>query len=129
MGFCYRILDNLPAAVHYYDELKQGFPLGYIGDDGVPYLFNHIEFNIDYNDAEGPPNTARIVGFEVVPYSVAHAKKGDKLDLLCSEEEPVVRSLKPAVRAMCTYIALNVWFIDFSVRLLISQGPLFSHMM
>jgi len=77
------VLDGLPAAVRMVDEAnnnevtyERGFPLGFVASpSGEPrsFLFNHIEFIIQYNE-EVPGGPVRIVGFEVVPMTVKHAK-------------------------------------------------------
>ena len=62
-----------PNEIHY----ERGFPLGINSHDGSKYIFNHIQFVIKYHkgpDYEG----ARIVGFEVFPFSVKHKYEGEQ---------------------------------------------------
>lgn len=81
------IMDNLPAAVRLVDEedpdeviYQRGFRLGFVDEDSdVTYLYNHIRFVIKYNGEEDEAG-ARIVGFEVEPFSVRHSYEG-KFDL------------------------------------------------
>ncbi len=84
---CFRILDNLPAAVRMYDQkdpteihYERGFPLGINNQDGAKYLFNHIHFVIKYHkgaDYKG----ARIVGFEVIAVSELRLAKACVCDV------------------------------------------------
>eukprot|EP00906_Rhabdomonas_costata_P012444 RCo017857 len=71
------ILDNLPISEVYIWEgsdkglyYRRGFPLGVPGNKThATLLNNHLAFTIKYHKPEGLPGW-RIVGFEVVPYSV-----------------------------------------------------------
>ncbi|WVZ79173.1 hypothetical protein U9M48_026783 [Paspalum notatum var. saurae] len=82
------ILDNLPMVVPikrldkeappYY---QQGFHVGvkgyYAGAKDVKYfIHNHLSFLVKYNK-DAHANHARIVAFEVMPYSVKHEYDGD----------------------------------------------------
>lgn len=75
------ILDNLPVAmVRKGDRIKtydRGFPVGFKASfdtknkDEKFFIFNHLSFVVSYhNDPES--TDARIVGFEVTPFSVKH---------------------------------------------------------
>ena len=69
------LLDNLPVAVRN-DELgyvTRGYPIGFVA--ATPkvkkphhYIFNHVRVIVRYNEEED--SDARIVGFEVVPFSI-----------------------------------------------------------
>lgn len=71
------LLDNLPVAVRN-DELgyvTRGYPIGFVASTpkkkkSEHYIFNHVRIIVRYNEDE--ENGARIVGFEVVPFSIKH---------------------------------------------------------
>jgi len=88
------ILDGLPAAVRMYDNdnpseihYEKGFPLGFTGnptpDEKRYFLFNHIQFIIQYHAEEKVEDNGdkkqvyRIVGFEVEPWTVKHVKEDE----------------------------------------------------
>lgn len=83
------ILDNLPVAikrerydgsanVYVYDE---GFPVGYkskssdTGKEDKYFIYNHLSFEVLFH-LDPETATSRIVGFEVIPYSIHHEYKG-----------------------------------------------------
>lgn len=91
------IMDNLPIAVREYDErgasaphFSRGFPLGFAQFDDTKndnvaldpshmkhYINNHLKLVVRYNEDGSTDGTkqfegARIVGFEVDPYSIKH---------------------------------------------------------
>jgi transmembrane 9 superfamily protein 2/4 len=77
------ILDNLPVGMVRIREdngkqvksYERGFPVGFQDEANMLYLNNHLRFTILYHrDAE--TDLARIVGFEVEPYSIAHKYGG-----------------------------------------------------
>ena len=121
------VLDGLPAAVRMVDEAnnnevtyERGFPLGFVASpSGEPrsFLFNHIEFIVQYNEeVEGGP--VRVVGFEVVPMTVKHAKADEAKAgfagnmKTCGPQRPVSRDDeplavdKPGTLAVFTYDVL-----------------------
>lgn len=69
-------LDNLPVAVRN-DELgfvTRGYPVGFIAKSSKNnkqqhYIFNHVRIIVKYNEDEVQTGS-RIVGFEVVPFSI-----------------------------------------------------------
>eukprot|EP00994_Dinema_validum_P004272 NODE_230_length_2160_cov_51.705353_g153_i0.p1 GENE.NODE_230_length_2160_cov_51.705353_g153_i0~~NODE_230_length_2160_cov_51.705353_g153_i0.p1 ORF type:complete len:530 (-),score=93.75 NODE_230_length_2160_cov_51.705353_g153_i0:522-2111(-) len=71
------ILDNLPISEVYIWEggarglfYRRGYPLGIPGNrTHHSVVYNHLAFTVKYHKAENLPGW-RIVGFEVVPYSV-----------------------------------------------------------
>jgi transmembrane 9 superfamily protein 2/4 len=71
------LLDSLPVAVRN-DELgfvSRGYPIGFSekkGKHSRHYLYNHVSIIIRYNENPEAFEGARIVGFEVVPYSIKH---------------------------------------------------------
>lgn len=75
----YLILDNLPVAEKFIWEggkskfyYKRGYPLGVPGNATTATLVNnHLALTIVYHRPQGLPGF-RIVGFNVVPYSVAN---------------------------------------------------------
>jgi transmembrane 9 superfamily protein 2/4 len=112
------ILDGLPAAVRMFEEenpeevhYERGFPLGFAarpgGADAVKryYIFNHVQFVIYYHqedgkaeaDASGAGDSRfRVVGFEVEPFTVKHAKADAGKEWsgnmkTCSASRPVSR--------------------------------------
>lgn len=72
------IVDNLSAASKAEDEKYvttrywQGFPIGFIGDDGFAYIYNHVNIEIMYHPVETEPGKSRIVRFTVEPFSIMH---------------------------------------------------------
>ena len=77
------MLDNLPVAVRN-EELgfvTRGFPVGFIAT--VPskkspqhFLFNHVRIVVKYSEIPEEFSGQRIVGFEVVPFSIKHQYEG-----------------------------------------------------
>jgi transmembrane 9 superfamily protein 2/4 len=73
------LLDNLPVAVRN-EELNyvtRGYPVGYMGyPSGAKkphhYLYNHVRIVVRYSEIPEEFSGSRIVGFEVVPFSVKH---------------------------------------------------------
>eukprot|EP01038_Epipyxis_sp_PR26KG_P004204 gene4204-5977_t len=73
------LLDNLPVAVRN-DELgyvSRGFPVGFIASTPKKktpqhYLFNHVRIVVRYHEDETEYTGVRIVGFEVIPFSIKH---------------------------------------------------------
>lgn len=119
------VLDQLPGAVrmfdrenpdeeHYSRGCELGLTLDSSGGGKQRLLFNHFLFTLSYHQEDGkeevdPTDPAaasngvqyRIVGFEVEPYSVKHAKADtskagwdDNLKT-CSSSSPVTHELEP----------------------------------
>ena len=73
------LLDNLPVAVRN-DELgyvSRGYPIGFIASvsdsqKAKHYLFNHVRIIARYNEDTEAFSGSRIVGFEVIPFSIKH---------------------------------------------------------
>lgn len=73
------LLDNLPVAVRN-EELgyvSRGYPVGFLTTTSKStkpqhYLFNHVRIIVRYSEEETEFEGARIVGFEVVPFSIKH---------------------------------------------------------
>ena len=69
------LLDGLPVAVRNNElgYVTRGYPIGFkdlTGKKERHYLFNHVSITIrTHEDAESFEGT-RVVGFEVVPYSI-----------------------------------------------------------
>jgi transmembrane 9 superfamily protein 2/4 len=71
------LLDNLPVAVRN-DELgyvSRGYPVGFVSTSGKKkqpqhYLFNHVRIIVRYSEEEDEFVGVRVVGFEVVPFSI-----------------------------------------------------------
>ncbi|CAM9124637.1 unnamed protein product [Ectocarpus sp. 4 AP-2014] len=76
IGNDYRVhmqLDNLPVAIVRDDRgqtTTHGFPVGY-QEGGDHFLYNHLTFIVKYHEADHFQGK-RVVGFEVIPYSIAH---------------------------------------------------------
>eukprot|EP00033_Pygsuia_biforma_P000911 GCRY01001051.1.p1 GENE.GCRY01001051.1~~GCRY01001051.1.p1 ORF type:complete len:548 (+),score=105.79 GCRY01001051.1:399-2042(+) len=85
------IVDNLPSVTKHVlmqsnenakTVYEKGFPVGFVGDKllypdtetGVSYLYNHVRILIKYHDDPDNYEGSRIVGFEVIPFSIAHQK-------------------------------------------------------
>ncbi|KAK9802909.1 hypothetical protein WJX73_005351 [Symbiochloris irregularis] len=92
------ILDNLPVAIaRLRDEngqavktYERGYPVGRHDEDGRFFLNNHLRFTILYHrDIE--TDLARIVGFEVEPFSVKH-----KYDGKWNADNPTLKSCNPS---------------------------------
>ena len=75
------LLDNLPVAVRN-EELgyvSRGYPVGFIATtpkSSKPqhYLFNHVRIVVRYHESPEEFEGGRIVGFEVVPFSIKVTK-------------------------------------------------------
>ncbi|KAL3687669.1 hypothetical protein R1sor_013978 [Riccia sorocarpa] len=104
------ILDNLPVAVvrsRDEEELikiyERGFPVGekrpVEGSNEVKYFINnHLSFKVLYHK-DADTDTGRIVGFEVVPYSVKH--EVEKWD----DKEPKLATCNPNTKQ---YVSMNL---------------------
>lgn len=72
------IVDNLSSASKTEDNTSvttkywQGFPVGFIGEDGLAYINNHVNIEIMYHRVETDSNKFRIVRFTVEPFSINH---------------------------------------------------------
>lgn len=77
-------LDNLPVIVRGTNDLNEdvfqlGYPIGFTESDKTTCVFNHLKFTVQYHKPSGPMYSKdseqfRVVGFEVVPISIAHEK-------------------------------------------------------
>mmetsp|Transcript_6475 Transcript_6475/g.6764 ORF Transcript_6475/g.6764 Transcript_6475/m.6764 type:complete len:633 (-) Transcript_6475:318-2216(-) len=99
------LLDGLPVAVRN-DELgyvTRGYPVGFIVESGSKprhYLYNHVRIIVRYNEKPEEFEGSRIVGFEVVPFSIKHeydeAKadfdKSDTVLKTCNQFNPAVHN-------------------------------------
>lgn len=97
------LLDNLPVAVRN-DELgyvSRGYPVGFMATTPKTktpqhYLFNHVRIVVRYNEIPEAFEGARIVGFEVVPFSIKHEydesqanfKKDETVLTTCNAKNP-----------------------------------------
>lgn len=63
------VVDNLPALYHQSNRSHIGFPLGKVNGKDDVSIYNHLTFIIDVFEVSNV--TKRIVGFEVIPKSVA----------------------------------------------------------
>lgn len=70
------IIDNLPAAsvidseTYVTTSYARGFPVGFIDVDKKEKMYNHVNLVIKYHEIE--PDSNRVVGFYVEPFSVKH---------------------------------------------------------
>jgi transmembrane 9 superfamily protein 2/4 len=71
------ILDSLPVAVRNeeQDYVTRGYPVGFIGKTTDSkkehhFLYNHVRIIVRYTEDINEYDGARIVGFEVVPFSI-----------------------------------------------------------
>jgi len=87
-------LDNLPSVMHSsdLDWVMRGFPVGFLMQSNSKsssssssssttfndfYLYNHIRIVISYHDDATQFTGSRIVGLEIIPYSIDHQFDGD----------------------------------------------------
>ena len=73
------LLDSLPVAVRNDEQgyVQRGYPVGFLASSPSKkkpqhYLFNHVRIVVRYSEDETQFNGSRIVGFEVVPFSIKH---------------------------------------------------------
>lgn len=73
------IVDNLPGAMRneQYDYVTRGFPVGFVapsqfGKRQMHYLYNHVRIILKYHEDISQFKGGRIVGFEILPYSINH---------------------------------------------------------
>ena len=100
------MLDNLPVGIKLANSLAdgllyRGFPVGVASDEGSTdgkkkyYLYNHVRIIVRYTEDEAEYHGARIVGFEVVPFSVHHSYEGtyekDKTSVSSCNAETVMK--------------------------------------
>jgi len=80
------LLDNLPVAVFNDGYVTRGYPVGFVAPAslstiaGKHFLYNHVKIIVRYNAKPERFEGVRIVGFEVVPYSVRHDYEGSIVD-------------------------------------------------
>jgi len=80
------IVDNLSAASKSEDDTTittryyRGFPVGYIGSDDKPYVYNHANIEIMYHPVETETGKYRVVRFTVEPFSIKHTFQETKVD-------------------------------------------------
>lgn len=63
-------MQELALGAHDRGQMTHGFPVGY-EEGGDHFLFNHLTFIVKYHEADHFQGK-RVVGFEVIPYSIAH---------------------------------------------------------
>ena len=71
------MLDGLPVAVRNeeFDYVVRGYPLGFYSstpklDKPQHFLYNHVRIVVRYTDSPTEYSGSRIVGFEVIPFSI-----------------------------------------------------------
>ena len=69
------LLDSLPVAVrnNEFGYVSRGYPIGFTDTNGKKrrhYLYNHVSIIIRYHENPDVFEGSRVVGFEVVPFSV-----------------------------------------------------------
>ncbi|KAL3902721.1 MAG: hypothetical protein SGARI_005701, partial [Bacillariaceae sp.] len=92
------IVDNLSAASKVEDDSTittrywQGFPVGYIGEDKISYVHNHVNIEILYHPVESINDDTpkyRVVRFTAEPFSILHDFEGiDGVEAEVDEEDP-----------------------------------------
>lgn len=72
-------LDSLPVSIRNPEQgfMTRGYPVGFRtpsskGVKAQHYIFNHVRITIKYNEDPALFEGGRIVGFEVVPFSIKH---------------------------------------------------------
>ena len=80
------MLDNLPVGVKHANSpdglLYRGFPVGLVAESNDEkktkhrYIYNHVRILIRYTERPEEYTGVRIVGFEVIPFSIKHAYEG-----------------------------------------------------
>lgn len=72
-------VDDLPVVFRFENEFQittrygGGFPIGFVGVNGLSYVFNHVNIEIHYHrPRESEPDEAQIVKVIVEPFSIAH---------------------------------------------------------
>mmetsp|Transcript_6439 Transcript_6439/g.10203 ORF Transcript_6439/g.10203 Transcript_6439/m.10203 type:complete len:636 (+) Transcript_6439:71-1978(+) len=105
------LVDNLPVAMYHekFDYYSRGFPVGFtmVGEEGDRrhYLNNHARIVIAYHEDPDSFQGARVVGFEVVPFSVKHSYEDAAFDPqlttlhTCNEMTPAVNDLETLMSA------------------------------
>ena len=110
------IVDNLPAATRVVEPgsanapsriitiYERGFPLGFKGSaeiggtvEGAAYIYNHHRLVFKYH-IDSSFDGARVVGFEVEPFSVKHTLEtveGTERLTTCSKQKPVTHEMTP----------------------------------
>lgn len=97
------IVDNLSAASKVEDDSTittrywQGFPVGYIGEDHVSYVHNHVNIEILYHpvDAIGDETPKyRVVRFTIEPFSIKHDFEGEGSVQEAEEEDGIPKLQK-----------------------------------
>ena len=107
------IVDNLPAATRVVEPAsggnpariitiyERGFPLGFKGGpeiggtvEGSAYLYNHHRLVFKYH-IDASFDGARLVGFEVEPFSVKHKLDASGKLETCSKLKPVTHDMPP----------------------------------
>ena len=78
------ILDNLPVGIRSVDDMgglvHRGFPVGMLRQISAKtkehYMYNHVRIIVRYSEKPEEHDGIRIVGFEVVPFSIKHTYEG-----------------------------------------------------
>lgn len=105
------LIDGLPVGSPFIDEssgtrfYQPGFPLGAVVDE-QPRLNNHYDIVIDYHEVR--PDQYRVVGVQVVPFSLGSSKRvhpdGTDMTAECSDSgSPMLLSETGETRVTWTY--------------------------
>ena len=100
------IVDNLPSASKMEDDTKSytkyfhGFPIGFIGDDKLAYINNHVNIELEYHQVDGTTEDPeyRIVRFTVEPFSIAHDYTPTFADDDDGETEGALNPIKATIK-------------------------------
>ena len=81
-------LKKSPQTKTQLDYVIRGFPLGFVAPSSLTgelndeyFLYNHLRITVLYHSDPSLFSGLRIVGFEVVPFSVNHRWQGDENDV------------------------------------------------
>jgi hypothetical protein len=91
--------------------MRVGFPIGFAGNaqenpgsqEGLNYIYNHINIKISYHSDPDQYEGRRIVGFEVEPESITHTVDFDPKD-----PKQVTKSVQFTAPVSLTYCAVSV---------------------
>ncbi|GMH91606.1 hypothetical protein TrST_g4267 [Triparma strigata] len=114
----YRIhwqIDSLPLVMRSeeLDYVIRGFPLGFVAPSSLTgelndeyFLYNHLRITVLYHPDPSLFSGLRIVGFEVVPFSVNHRWQGDENDVENLQLDTCT-TINPAVNDPSNFMKLS----------------------
>ena len=133
------IVDNLPSASKMEDDKKSytkyfhGFPIGFVGEDKLSYINNHVNIELEYHQYESGKSgenqeapAYRIVRFTVEPFSIKHnytPNFADDDDGGDSEKEGVKKATLKDPIASCDYSNANREHTNYNMVTHNKSGP------